>query len=862
MAAVNESHDRPSMVWIPSPSEPEEGGSTYTPTDTETTPSPQPSNVSFVPALPEPLPLDPEEDSGESLKPARIHPPENVYTYSPQSAVSSSTVALWALIANAAVTQKIARDMRPAGLPSPPALFANVSNEKLREKMSGSESSQVGSPFACSPAAASPTKLLASELDGSSSMEAALLQELSKIQRVSGPSDPHIRLDSLEPDQKQVLSTCALPEQDDVSNEISLRDLEPVKFHHRLSPSQVILGRGTYGVVRLMRQKSTGKYYAVKSLDRSIVASTGMESQVKLEILAQRLVSHPNTVRCYNVVTDAKHYHLILDYCSRGDLFRKLRSAPNRRLVEVDAFRLFLQLISGLLHIHSLGFCHRDLKLENLLLDEQNNLKIADFGWVARINGYNRSYNFCGTLDYLSPEMVQGIGHDYRVDLWAVGVLLFELLSGKPPFLSTRHFELLDRILFARIHQDKLDSQSIHVKEDALEAVQAFLKPDANQRIQFKDILNLRWVQRMLNEIYQVFLDSWRAFAPLLNQNTTSSPAEDNEAQDSRVALERAGSPHSDVGSLQSTPITGTLLSARGLGLGPRRRANAVRMAENQLASVLRGPFSSHSALNHKRYSSGGSASPRPIGSLRHNSAASSLTRSPPEPWNGAPQSQEAPSLVATDGSETTQMTRNRSGSGGDLGLHSLVRPMRLRRPPRDHPFLSTPSSAAGDEERRANRAPVPRATSPALRQSSPRREHRTSQWNESTKSEDLRASLMQSSDTTNALLTRRRSSDKLDSSRTRNTTNEGHSASLYRSSNQLPRRSRHMPTQLLSGLQSRHSHAGKPDRSSASTVSGSIPRLPVCYTTSATTVSHTEKVSVVSRLYTITRHYTCFRSP
>eukprot|EP01054_Gregarina_sp_Poly1_P001086 Gregarina_sp_Poly_1__1085@NODE_1265_length_4568_cov_50_983337_g860_i0_p1_GENE_NODE_1265_length_4568_cov_50_983337_g860_i0NODE_1265_length_4568_cov_50_983337_g860_i0_p1_ORF_typecomplete_len871_score100_99Pkinase/PF00069_25/2e66Pkinase_Tyr/PF07714_17/1_2e45Kinaselike/PF14531_6/8_4e16Pkinase_fungal/PF17667_1/9_7e07Kdo/PF06293_14/5_3e05APH/PF01636_23/0_00082RIO1/PF01163_22/0_0013WaaY/PF06176_11/0_0035Choline_kinase/PF01633_20/0_0036Haspin_kinase/PF12330_8/0_19P_proprotein/PF01483_20/9_1e03P_proprote len=746
------------IVWIPSP----DAGGRDTETETAPSPSSPACHVSLTPSSPEPIAAE-DHEWLECLH-------NNTFAFTPGSAFCSGTISLWSLVSSKSLLLKIQQDT--TGQTTPPK-----------------------QPTAAEHAAS----CLPSDSDSH------VLAAIKQIKRTHYQKQPNIATPC---DTKRlIINTTRLTEQG--QPQISLEDLEPVKFQHRLSACQTILGRGTYGVVRLMKQKSSGKHYAVKSLDRSIVTSTGMESQVKLEILAQRLVSHPNTVRCYNVVTDAKHFHLILDYCSHGDLFRKLRSAPNRRLIEMDAFRLFLQLISGLLHIHSLGFCHRDLKLENLLLDEHNNLKIADFGWVARINGRNRSYNFCGTLDYLSPEMIQGTGHDYRVDIWAVGVLLYEILSGKPPFLSTRHFELLDRILFARIHQDKVGSlpHSRHIKEDALDAVRSFLQPDPDKRIHFKDVLKLRWVQRMLGEVYSVFLDSWKRFAPHVNEE---DPVEDER----EYAIVEGHSPGVTPSDSNSTPIT-NMLTARGLGLGPRRRTNAIRLSEHQLIGVLRGPLSSHSTLSHKRYSSG-SSSPRPVATFRHNSAMGSLTRNPgvAEPWVVRSDERPKPQMD----SEVSIAGRYRSGSGGDLSTQSLIRPMRLRRPIREHMFVS-----GADDDRRppAGRNAVPRATSPAsaLRQSSPR-QPRASQWNESTKSEDLRSSLIHSSDTTSALLTRRRSSDKVDTNRPSIVRAvNGHSASSCRATGQLPRRSRLQPGPMAVGSSNQRS-AFKTDRLSAVTLS------------------------------------------
>lgn len=183
-----------------------------------------------------------------------------------------------------------------------------------------------------------------------------------------------------------------------------------------------LLGRGTYGVVRKLRHKRTGKVYAVKSIEKENVVRAGMVSQVEFELVVQKdLLRHRNVLRCFACVEDTEQVHLILEYCSRGDLYTKIRSQPLRRLSEQEAFVYFSQLVNGLHYLHSRGVMHRDLKLENLLLDGKNVLKIADLGWCGSVLGKGKNFNFCGTLDYLAPEMIKGVGHDWRVDLWGAG---------------------------------------------------------------------------------------------------------------------------------------------------------------------------------------------------------------------------------------------------------------------------------------------------------------------------------------------------------------------------------------------------------------------------------------------------------
>ncbi|KAL8450657.1 hypothetical protein Emag_003097 [Eimeria magna] len=183
-----------------------------------------------------------------------------------------------------------------------------------------------------------------------------------------------------------------------------------------------ILGCGTYGVVRRLRHRQGGFLVAVKSVQKETVVRAGMANQVEFELYVQRdLLRHPNVLRCYACVEDAENLHMVLGYCQEGDLYKRIREQPNRRFQELEAFCYFSQVVNGLHYVHACGLIHRDLKLENLLLAKGGALKIADFGWCGSIVGPSRSFSFCGTLDYLAPEMIKGEGHDWRVDLWSLG---------------------------------------------------------------------------------------------------------------------------------------------------------------------------------------------------------------------------------------------------------------------------------------------------------------------------------------------------------------------------------------------------------------------------------------------------------
>jgi serine/threonine protein kinase len=133
-------------------------------------------------------------------------------------------------------------------------------------------------------------------------------------------------------------------------------------------------------------------------------------------------------VRLYTSIEDDKYIYLILEYASKGNLFYLIRN--KKTLTEDEAFYFFIQTCAGIYFLHKNGFIHRDIKPENLLLGEDNILKICDFGWCVHADDRTERSTFCGTLEYMAPEMIQNLPHNHTLDVWCLGILLYELVHG------------------------------------------------------------------------------------------------------------------------------------------------------------------------------------------------------------------------------------------------------------------------------------------------------------------------------------------------------------------------------------------------------------------------------------------------
>ncbi|KAG1930319.1 ribosomal protein S6 kinase alpha-2 [Pimephales promelas] len=249
-------------------------------------------------------------------------------------------------------------------------------------------------------------------------------------------------------------SLCKL-EDDSILKEFDISDHVKEGFE-KADPSQFellkVLGQGSYGKVFLVRKikgSDTGQLYAMKVLKKATLkVRDRVRSKMERDILAE--VNHPFIVKLhYAFQTEGKLY-LILDFLRGGDLFTRL--SKEVMFTEEDVKFYLAELALALDHLHSLGIIYRDLKPENILLDEEGHIKVTDFGLSKEaIDHDKRAYSFCGTIEYMAPEVVNRRGHTQSADWWSFGVLMFEMLTGSLPFQGKDRKETMALILKAKL---------------------------------------------------------------------------------------------------------------------------------------------------------------------------------------------------------------------------------------------------------------------------------------------------------------------------------------------------------------------------------------------------------------------------
>ncbi|KAM7349943.1 ribosomal protein S6 kinase II [Cochliomyia hominivorax] len=237
-------------------------------------------------------------------------------------------------------------------------------------------------------------------------------------------------------------------------NEFELKEVIK-EGHEKADPSQFellrVLGEGSFGKVFLVRKivgKDAGTLYAMKVLKKATLKiKDRVRSTNERKILAD--VGHAFIVKLHYAFQTPGKLYLILDFLRGGDLFTRL--SKEVMFTEEDVKFYLAELALALNHLHSLGIIYRDLKPENILLDENGHIALTDFGLSKQPLDGSKTYSFCGTVEYMAPEIVNRKGHDFAADWWSFGVLMYEMLTGNLPFHGQSRQETMNQILRSKL---------------------------------------------------------------------------------------------------------------------------------------------------------------------------------------------------------------------------------------------------------------------------------------------------------------------------------------------------------------------------------------------------------------------------
>ena len=252
------------------------------------------------------------------------------------------------------------------------------------------------------------------------------------------------------------------------------------------------LGAGSFGHVYLVTHKKTKANYAIKAIDKRNKTNIEEKPYFRREVEVMYKIHHPNVVKLFGHFEDNNYCYFIMEYIPIGNLFGIIPKDKKKRISSQIVASLMKDIISAVYFLHNMNppIIHRDIKPENVLLAEKLTAKLTDFGWSNYIQEDEKRTTVCGTPIYLAPEIIKEQGHDEKVDIWCIGVLLFELATGTVPFPGNDIETLESNILKLKIQWPK------DINIEAKNLISKILKLDPNARISLPEMLNHHFITK------------------------------------------------------------------------------------------------------------------------------------------------------------------------------------------------------------------------------------------------------------------------------------------------------------------------------------------------------------------------------
>ena len=238
-----------------------------------------------------------------------------------------------------------------------------------------------------------------------------------------------------------------------------------------------VLGRGSFGKVCLVQYKQTKEYYAMKSLKKDVLLDQDQVESTILEKKILQTLDHPFLVGMIFCFQTEERIYFVMPFVRGGELFQHLRS---EKIFKEDKVRFYAASIGlALDYLHNKGIIYRDIKPENILIGEDGYLKLIDFGMAKIVKENEKATSFCGTPEYLAPEIITGEGHNKSADWWSYGILIFEMLCGIPPFYCENTEKMYELITHAELKFPK----RIQLSDSSKDLLRKLLIKKQNNRL-------------------------------------------------------------------------------------------------------------------------------------------------------------------------------------------------------------------------------------------------------------------------------------------------------------------------------------------------------------------------------------------
>jgi serine/threonine protein kinase len=250
------------------------------------------------------------------------------------------------------------------------------------------------------------------------------------------------------------------------------------------------LGVGSFGRVKFAKYKQDGKMYAVKFMKKHEIIKLKQVDHINNEKNLMAQIDYPFIVNMMGYAKDERFVYIVMECIGGGELFVHLRRA--RKFTDEQSKFYGLQTAAGFAHIHSKNIIHRDLKPENILVCQNGSSKLTDFGFAKIVEPGARTYTLCGTPEYIAPEVLLNKGHGKPVDWWTLGILIYEMIVGQPPFCDEDPMGIYQKILAGKVYFPK------YFDKNAKALVKKLITADLSKRFGnlkdgSKDIMDHKW---------------------------------------------------------------------------------------------------------------------------------------------------------------------------------------------------------------------------------------------------------------------------------------------------------------------------------------------------------------------------------
>eukprot|EP01124_Arcella_intermedia_P020205 TRINITY_DN27703_c0_g1_i1.p1 TRINITY_DN27703_c0_g1~~TRINITY_DN27703_c0_g1_i1.p1 ORF type:complete len:436 (-),score=138.44 TRINITY_DN27703_c0_g1_i1:181-1488(-) len=297
-----------------------------------------------------------------------------------------------------------------------------------------------------------------------------------------------------------------------------------------------VIGQGSFGKVVQARYKATGDIYAMKVLEKKNIVERGEVEHTRTEKSILMKVDHPFLLRLHFSFQTADKLYLVMDFINGGELFYHIQN--DHRFSNERACFYTAEICLAMSYLHTLGIVYRDLKPENILLDMKGHVKICDFGLSKEgLVTNERTKTFCGTPEYLAPEVLEGKYYNKSVDWWSVGTLIFEMLTGLPPFYSEDVQKMYNMKMTAEL------AFPDYIEDDAKDLIQKFLDRNPEKRLQdIEEIKKHPWFSEInWEQLYHKELTP--PFVPDVTKESTELIDESFTGMDIRETIGESAAP-------------------------------------------------------------------------------------------------------------------------------------------------------------------------------------------------------------------------------------------------------------------------------------------------------------------------------